>query len=148
MSKNDKKKATPEKKIVVCISGLAGTGKSTLAKKIAKKYNKFLEDVEEIVLPPGDSEIKKPSYHLFEIKTKKRDELLKFLKENKIICLIHYPTPIPYQPIYKQLFGSKEGEFPKSEELSSQAMDLPLFPGLKDDQIKYISEKIHEFFKR
>lgn len=39
MSKNDKKKATPEKKIVVCISGLAGTGKSTLAKKIAKKYN-------------------------------------------------------------------------------------------------------------
>jgi cytidylate kinase len=39
MSKNDKKKNTPEKKIVVCISGMAGTGKSTLAKKIAKKYN-------------------------------------------------------------------------------------------------------------
>lgn len=39
MSQNYKTKSTPEKKIVVCISGLAGTGKSTLAKQIAKKYN-------------------------------------------------------------------------------------------------------------
>ena len=117
-------------------------------RNIAKQYYKHLADVKEIILPPGDSENKKPSYHLFEIQTKKRDELLKFLKENGIICLIHYPTPIPYQPIYKKLFGYKEGSFPKSEELSAQAMDLPLFPDLKDDQIKYISEKIHEFFNR
>lgn len=114
----------------------------------AKKYSKLLSDVEEIILPPGDSDTKKPAFHLYEIKTKKRDELLKFLKDNKIICLIHYPTPIPYQPFYKKLYDIKEGSFPESEELSNQAMDLPMFPDLKDDQIKYISEKIHEFFDR
>jgi len=38
MSKKVEKKTTSEKKIVVCISGMAGTGKSTLAKKIAEKY--------------------------------------------------------------------------------------------------------------
>jgi len=38
MSKNEKMKSTAEKKIVVCISGMAGTGKSTLAKKLARKY--------------------------------------------------------------------------------------------------------------
>jgi cytidylate kinase len=38
MSRNEKKKSTSEKKIVVCISGMAGTGKSTLAKKLARKY--------------------------------------------------------------------------------------------------------------
>ena len=38
MSKNEKMKNNPEKKIVVCISGMAGTGKSTLAKKLAQKY--------------------------------------------------------------------------------------------------------------
>ena len=38
MTKNEKMKSAPEKKIVVCISGMAGTGKSTLAKKLAKKY--------------------------------------------------------------------------------------------------------------
>jgi cytidylate kinase len=37
-SKNEPKQGAPEKKIVVCISGMAGTGKSTLAKKLAKKY--------------------------------------------------------------------------------------------------------------
>ncbi len=117
-------------------------------RNIAKKYFNILSDIEEIILPPGDTNEKKPSYHLFEIKTKKRDELLNFLKENKIICLIHYPTPIPYQPIYKELFGYKEGAFPKSEELSAQSMDLPMFPDLINDQINYISEKIHEFFNR
>lgn len=117
-------------------------------RQIAKKYYKLLDDVEEITLPPGDSEIKKPSYHLFEIKTKKRDELLKYLGDNKIICLIHYPTPIPYQPLYKKLFGFKEGMFPKSEEFAVRSMDLPMFPGLKDDQIKYICEKTHDFFSR
>jgi len=115
---------------------------------IAKKYNDLLKDVEELTLPPTDSKDKKPSFHLYELKTEKRDELLKFLRDNKIICLIHYPTPIPNQPLYKKLFGFKKGMFPKSEELSAQAMDLPMFPGLSDDQIKYISEKIHEFYKR
>jgi cytidylate kinase len=38
MTKNEKVKSAPDKKIVVCISGMAGTGKSTLAKKLAKKY--------------------------------------------------------------------------------------------------------------
>ena len=117
-------------------------------RKIAKKYDTLLADIEEVILPPSDSKDKKPSYHLYEVKTQKRDELLKFLKDNKIICLIHYPTPIPYQPIYKKMFGFKKGMFLKSEELSAQAMDLPIFPGLKDDQIRYISEKIHKFFNR
>jgi cytidylate kinase len=39
MTRNKKVKSAPEKNIVVCISGMAGTGKSTLAKKLAKKYN-------------------------------------------------------------------------------------------------------------
>ena len=117
-------------------------------RQIAKKYNDLLSDIEEVVLPPGDSKDKKPSYHLYELKVEKRDELINFLRDNKIICLIHYPTPIPYQPLYKKMFGFKEGGFPISEELSAQAMDLPMFPGLKDEQIKYISEKIHEFFDR
>jgi cytidylate kinase len=38
MSRNEKMKSTKEKSIVICTSGMAGTGKSTLAKKLAKKY--------------------------------------------------------------------------------------------------------------
>ena len=117
-------------------------------RSIAKKYNDLLSDIDEIVLPPGENKDKKPSYHLYEIRTKKRDELLKFMRENNVICLIHYPTPIPNQPLYQNMFGYKKGQFPKSEEFAVQAMDLPMFPGLKDNQIKYISEKVHEFYNR
>ena len=117
-------------------------------RRVAKKYFDLLKDVEEIVLPPGDIKGKKPSFHLFEITTEKRDDLMNFLKQNGIITLIHYPTPIPNQPLYKELFHYKEGMFPKSEVLSKQAMDLPMFPELKDDEITFISEKIHEFFNR
>ena len=81
-----------------------------LRRTIAEKYRSLISDVKEITLPPADTNEKKPSYHLFEITTKKRDELLKHLKESNNICLIHYPTPIPYQPIYKQLFKHKQGE--------------------------------------
>ena len=38
MTRNEKTESAPRKKIVVCISGMAGTGKSTLAKKLAEKY--------------------------------------------------------------------------------------------------------------
>jgi cytidylate kinase len=38
MTRNEKVKGAPEKKVVVCISGMAGTGKSTLSKRLAKKY--------------------------------------------------------------------------------------------------------------
>jgi len=38
MAKNPKS-CFPDKKVVICISGMAGTGKSTLSKKLAKKYN-------------------------------------------------------------------------------------------------------------
>lgn len=117
-------------------------------REIAQKYNNLLSDVDEVTLPPGDVDGKKPSYHLFVIKTSKRDTLIDFLKKAGIICLIHYPTPIHLQPIYKKMFGYKEGDFPKSEEQSKQILDLPMFPELKDNEIKYISEKIHEFFSR
>ena len=115
---------------------------------IAQKYHDLLSDVEEIMLPPGDVNGKKPSYHLYVIQTKPRDELVSYLRKAGIICLIHYPTPIPLQPIYKEMYHYKEGDFPKSEEQSKHILDLPMFPELKDSDLKLISEKIHEFFHR
>ncbi len=117
-------------------------------REIAQKYNDLLSDVDEIALPPGDVDGKKPSYHLFVIKTQKRDALIDFLRKAGIICLIHYPNPIHLQPIYKKMFHYKEGDYPKSEEQSKQILDLPMFPELKNSEVSYISDKIHEFFNR
>jgi len=117
-------------------------------RRIARQYNNLLSDIEEITLPPGETPTVKPVYHLYVIRTRYRDELKKWLESNGIECGIHYPIPIHLQPIYWQLYGYQGGEYPVSEKASKECLSIPMHPFLKDEEIKYISEKIHEFFDR
>jgi dTDP-4-amino-4,6-dideoxygalactose transaminase len=59
---------------------------------------------------------------------------------------VHYPVPIHLQPIYQQMYGYKEGDFPVSEALSSQLMSLPIFPALKGSEVKEVCVAIKEFY--
>jgi perosamine synthetase len=117
-------------------------------RKIAKTYNSLLSDIEEITLPPSETSTIKPIYHLYVIRTRYRDELKKWLEENGIECGVHYPIPIHLQPIYRKIYGYSGGEYPKSEKASKECLSIPMHPFLKDEEIKYISEKIHEFFNK
>jgi len=116
-------------------------------RKIAALYDRLLSDMGELVLPPsGGSEVE-PVYHLYVIRLKHRDKLKKWLEENGVGCGIHYVLPIHLQPIYKQLYGFHGGEYPKSEELCRTCLSIPMHPHLTLDEIRYVSEKIHEFFE-
>ncbi|RLG06025.1 MAG: erythromycin biosynthesis sensory transduction protein eryC1, partial [Thaumarchaeota archaeon] len=107
-----------------------------------------LSDIDEIILPPhGDHGIK-PVYHLYTIRTERRDALKKWLEESGIECGVYYPLPIHLQPIYRKLFNYHEGSYPVSEKLSKTCLSIPIHPFLKNDEIKYVSEKIHEFFDK
>jgi len=117
-------------------------------RRIAKTYSSLLSDIEEITLPPSETSTIKPVYHLYVIRTKYRDYLKKWLEENGIECGIHYPIPIHLQPIYRKIYGYSGGEYPKSERASKECLSIPMHPFLKDEEIKYISEKIHEFFNK
>jgi perosamine synthetase len=86
-----------------------------------------------------------PVYHLFVIKSEKRDALQDHLKQNEIGTGIHYPLPIHLQPVYKELFGFKGQEFPIAEEFAKHVLSIPIFPGLEKDKAKFICEKIMEF---
>ncbi len=112
----------------------------------AELYDRLLSDLDEIVLPPKGNNKIKPVYHLYVIRTHRRDQLKKQLEDNGIQCGIHYEAPIHLQPIYRGLFGYKGGEYPKAELLSETVLSLPVFPDLKKDEITYISEIIHNFF--
>jgi perosamine synthetase len=115
-------------------------------RKIAKKYNSLLSDIEKITLPPSETPMIKPVYHLYVIRTRHRDELKKWLEKHGIECGLHYPVPIHLQPVYRRIYGYSGGEYPKSEKASKECLSIPMHPFLKDEEIKYISEKIHEFF--
>lgn len=112
--------------------------------KIAKKFDALLKNVEYITTPythPNATH----AYHLYVIKCKNRDELQKFLNDNGIGTLIHYPVPPHLQEAYKFL-NYKKGDFPLAEEIASNCLSLPMFPGLTDENIEFICNKIKEFY--
>lgn len=117
-------------------------------RKIAEKYRDLLSDIEDIKLPAPITYKVQPVYHLYVIRTKYRDELKKWLEANGIECGIHYPIPIHLQPVYQKLYGYKEGQYPISEKASKTCLSIPMHPFISDDEVKYVSEKIHEFFNR
>lgn len=112
--------------------------------KIAQTYISHLSNVEEIILPkthPNATHV----YHQFIIRTKKRDELQNYLKNQGIETLIHYPIPPHLQECYRDL-GFKKGDFPIAEEIAESVLSLPIYPGLDEGSVKRVSEAIKDFF--
>jgi dTDP-4-amino-4,6-dideoxygalactose transaminase len=110
----------------------------------AAHFNKNLQNVGDIILPEtaaGASHV----YHLYVIRTKKRDELQAFLTENGIGTLIHYPVPPHLQKAYEH-FGFQKGAFPIAEELAETCLSLPMYPGLTEMQVTQICNTIKKFF--
>jgi dTDP-4-amino-4,6-dideoxygalactose transaminase len=113
----------------------------------AETYDRLLSDVPELVLPPKGDEETRPVYHLYTVRTRKRDGLKSWLESNGIQCGVNYTLPIHLQPVYRELFGFKEGMFPRSEELCKTCLSIPMYPELHARELELVSEKIHEFFK-
>ncbi len=118
-------------------------------REIADIYRRNLGDVEEIVLPPKD-DYGVSVYHLFVIRTRNgdRDSLREYLSTSGIETGIHYPIPNHLQPVYRDLLPYKEGDFPASEIAAQNVLSLPMHPLLKDDDVKYVAEKIRAYYRR
>lgn len=110
--------------------------------RIAKIY--FQDIKNDNVILPYVSDYTSPIWHVFIVRTQKRDKLQRYLKENGVGTLIHYPIPIHLQPAYKDL-GFNQGDFPISEKIANEVLSIPIWYGMKNDQIKYIVDKINEF---
>lgn len=113
--------------------------------KIAKFYDLNLMLVDDLILPVIADKAT-TVYHQYIVRTSRRDELQKFLADNGIGTLIHYPIPPHLQKCYSNL-GYKKGDFPIAEEIAETCLSLPIFPGMKPEETAYIVEKIKAFFK-
>lgn len=112
--------------------------------ELALRYLHNLMSLKEIQLPFTDPNATHV-YHLFVIRTKQRNELQKFLSENNIGTLIHYPVPPHLQQAYKTMNFSI-GDFPIAEEIANTCLSLPLWPGMSFEMVDYVSNKIIEFY--
>jgi len=112
----------------------------------ADYYNKNLKGVGDIIAPVTASD-RSHIFHQYTIRTKSRDELQRYLKENGIPTMIYYPLPLHLQPALKYL-GYKKGDFPEAEKASKEVLSLPVYPELKRKEQDFIVRKIKEFYAR
>ena len=119
---------------------------SKLRRTHADFYTQLLnEKVGNYVKTPVKVEGFHHVFHQYTILTERRDELQAYLKENGVETMIYYPLPLHIQPVFESL-GYKNGDYPKAEKAANEALSLPMFPELKEEQQKYVVEKIAEFF--
>ena len=86
------------------------------------------------------------SFTIFNILCNKRDELKKYLDKSGIQSLIYYGKPLHiHKPMKKYKY--KKGDFPNAERLSKKVLALPHNQYITERQIKYVSEKINNFYK-
>lgn len=83
-------------------------------------------------------------WHLFVIQTEERDRMQKYLIESGIKTQIHYPIP-PHLASCYSTYGYQRGAFPISEYYSNHVLSLPLFNGMKQEEIQYIIKKLNQF---
>ena len=97
-----------------------------------------------IIHPPVSTDEYTHIYHVYCIRCEKRDELEKYLTDNGIMTVKHYPTPMHLQEAYKDL-NIPKGALPVAEEISSTVLSLPIFYGMTEEQIEYVIDKINGF---
>ncbi len=109
--------------------------------KIAEKYNELLLN-SNLILPQKANKATH-AYHLYVIRTNKRNEIQKVLNDNGIGTLIHYPIPPHLQKAYKHL-GYKKGDFPIAEELANTMLSIPLWVGMGEEEIYEVVNILNE----
>ena len=109
-------------------------------REIAKYYRENIKN-EKIILPKAYDE-KAHVWHVFAIRTKNRDEFQKYLTENNIQTLIHYPTPPHKQEAYKEWNNLS---YPITEEIHKTILSLPISPVMTDEEVKKVVEVINKY---
>lgn len=113
--------------------------------KNASIYSSKLKSIKDIEVPI----IKENcihSFHLYVIRTEKRDGLKKYLEDRGIQTAIHYPTALPNLPAYRYL-GHTQADFPIASKYQNEILSLPMYPELAEEQINYVCDTIKSFFE-
>ncbi len=108
--------------------------------EIADYYISNIKD-DKIILP-SKGNYNEHVWHLFVIRSEKRDSLKKYLEENGVQTLIHYPIPPHKQKCYP---GLNQLSFPITEKIHEEVLSLPISPVLTDEEIKRVVDILNLF---
>lgn len=114
----------------------------------AQRYHDLLAGVPGLQLP-GCTLPEAHVWHLFVVLVPdgSRDVLQKELARRGIATGVHYPTPVPLQPVYAHL-GYRPGDFPVAEDVMRRCLSLPIFPEMTEEQIERVAEVLCELMAK
>jgi dTDP-4-amino-4,6-dideoxygalactose transaminase len=115
---------------------------NNLRKEVAKKYINKIKNP-DIVLPVVE-DWNSNVFHIFPIRTGKRDELQVYLADMGIQTLIHYPIPPHKQECYREW---KDLSFPITERIHREELSLPMSPTITVDEVDFIVNSINNWGK-
>jgi len=113
-------------------------------RKIAAIYDSLLAGIPEIKLTKTDPG---SVYHIYVIRVRERDVVLKSLQDRGIGAGIHYPFPVHLLGAYKWL-GYSKGAFPVAEAWAESCLSLPIFPEMTEDQVSTVVSTLKEALAR
>jgi len=112
--------------------------------ELAKMYDQELSGI-DLSLPltrPNSTHV----YHLYVVRSKQRDRILKFLGDREIRALVHYPVPLHLQPAYKKLV-SNNTSLRESELAAEEVLSLPIYPELEQSDLRLVCDAIKEILQ-
>lgn len=110
----------------------------------AAVYDQLLQDL-PLTLPGRDPEAE-PVYHLYVLRSDRRQEIMEKLSSVGIASAIYYPVPLHLQRAFRYL-GYQEGDFPAAEKACQEAVAIPCYPELTMEQQQQIAGVIKELLQ-
>lgn len=112
-------------------------------RQIAACYREVLADAEDIQLPLERDDVRHV-YHLFVIRHPRRDQLIKYLAEQKIYAGIHYPNPLSTARPFEEATCQPTG-LPVCKQLAGEIVSLPMYPEMTRQHVERIGDAIRAF---
>jgi dTDP-4-amino-4,6-dideoxygalactose transaminase len=109
----------------------------------AARYRQLFAGCDAVKCPPELPE-RRHIYNQFSLRVPRRDEVREHLKSKKIGCEVYYPVPLHVQDCFAEL-GYKPGDLPESERAATEALAVPIYPELTEEQQKTAAEAITGF---
>ncbi|HET9532925.1 MAG TPA: DegT/DnrJ/EryC1/StrS family aminotransferase [Blastocatellia bacterium] len=114
-------------------------------REIALRYTTGIHNPQ--VRMPVEREYGRSNFHLFVVRSSRRDSLQEHLRVKEVETLIHYPIPVHLQEAYKDL-NYHAGDFPAAERCANEVLSLPLFPEMTEREVEKVISAVNSFTER